>query len=238
MKDVISHLIKPKVPYNPHVRRFSLVLSIKSKKAYKWVRQKFSNRLPALRTLRGWNANSKANDTTKCGYNTQTILTLKKLANEAKSNGKELYISLCFDEVAIRQHIQWLHSDKMYSGLINYGRREDDEIPVANCAIFFLVTMVESGCSLIFGYFLIKSLNTAEKKTLIQKTINEINSTGCYLMSIAFDGLATNFSACESLGASFDLNDFRPFFIDPSNSRRISIVLDPPHQTHPKLYCR
>lgn len=34
---------------------------------------------------------------------------------------------------------------------------------------------------------------------------------------------------CTTLGASFDTADFRAFIIDPANSRRISIVLDPPH---------
>lgn len=176
-----------------------------------------------------WDANSGANSPTESGYNIQTISTLKRLADEAKSNGEELYVSLCFDEVGIRKHIQWLHSDKTYIGFVNCDRRENDEIPVANCAIFFLVTMVETGQSLILGYFLVNSLNTYEKATLIRNTIHEINSTGCYLMSIAFDGLSTNFSAYESFGASFNIDDFRPFITDPFSSRRICIILNPPH---------
>lgn len=64
---------------------------------------------------------------------------------------------------------------------------------------------------------------------MINTVIVEITNTGCYLLNIAFDGLATNFSACTMLGASFDLTDFRPFILNPVNSRRICIVLDPPH---------
>lgn len=229
MKDVVAHLIKPKMPYNPNVRKFSLVLSIKSKSAYTWVRQKFSKRLPTVRTLRSWQSNISANCSTQSGFNSQTLSTLEKLAQEKRTEGKELYISLCFDEISIRQHIQWVHSEKKYTGLINYAKRNTDEVPVANFAIFFLVTLAESGRSLILGYFLIKTLNTVEKAELIKRAIKELNNTGCYLMSISFDGLPTNFSACKMLGASFDTQNFHPFILNPDNSNKICIVLDPPH---------
>lgn len=229
MKDVLTHLIKPKRRYNQNLRKFSLVLSIKSKAAYNWVRNKFSKRLPTIRTLRKWNANSSANCFNRSGVNFQTKSTLKTLAQKKNAAGKELYVSLCFDEVSIRQHVQWIHDEKRFSGFINYAQRKDDDVPVANFAIFFLVTLIESAESLIFAYYLIKSLDTDEKSALIKNIIQEINSTGCYLMSIAFDGLATNFSACEKLGASFDMDDFRPFIPNVDDSKRICIVMDPPH---------
>lgn len=229
MKDVVTHLIKPKFPYNPNVRNFALVLSLKSKSAYKWIRKKVSNRLPAVRTLRTWNANSNANCSTESGFNSQTISTLKVLADKKKAIEKELYVSLSYDEVSIRQHVQWIHSAKQFNGFVNYAKRDDDEVPVANYALFFLVTLVESGESMIFAYFLIKYLNAIEKSELIKNVIGEINNTGCYLLSIAFDGLPTNFSACERLGASFDIENFKPFIDDSINSKKICIILDPPH---------
>lgn len=125
MSDVIAHLIKPKKPYNRNVRKFSLVLSVKSKSAYSWIRNKFSKRLPAIRTLRSWNANSNANCSTEAGINLQTISTLKKMAQEKKIAGKELYVSLCFDEMSIRQHIQWIHHKKKYNGFVNYAKQNE-----------------------------------------------------------------------------------------------------------------
>lgn len=86
---------------------------------------------------------------------------------------------------------------------------KDDEIPVANNAIFFLITLIQTRKTLVFGYFLIKR--------------------GAYLISMAFDGLSTNFSVCETLGASFDIGNIRSFIINPSNGNKIYIVLDPPH---------
>lgn len=123
------------MPYRPAVRRFALVLSTKSKSAYTWLRNKFSKRLPALRTIRSWHKNSSANISS--GFSNQSISILTNLANEAKAEGKYLYVSMSFDEVSIRKHIQWVHDEKYFSGTVTYGKRDDDEIPVANNAIFF-----------------------------------------------------------------------------------------------------
>lgn len=220
-------MINPKKPYNHSVRKFALVLSCKSKSVYKWIRSRFPRRFPAIRTVRQWHSNSHSNF--QDGFNPQTIMSLTKLSNEKKLEGKELYVSMCYDEVSIRKHIQWVHARKQFSGIVTYGRRDGDETPVANNAIFFLLNLVESGQSLILGCFLIKYLDTIEKSELIKDVIAKINSTGAYLMSIAFDGLRTNFSTCEALGASFDLQNLQPFIINPKNNSKIAIVLDPPH---------
>lgn len=76
-------------------------MSIKSKNAYTWVRNKFSKRLPTVRTLRRWHSKSNANFSTQSGFNSQTLSTLSSLAQEKKKSGKELYVSLCFDEISI-----------------------------------------------------------------------------------------------------------------------------------------
>lgn len=113
--------------------------------------------------------------------------------------------------------------------MVTYGRRHGDEIPVANYAIFFLITIIESKHSLILGYFLIKSLNTEEKAELLHDTIVEVNKTGACLLSIAFDGLSTNFTTLQSMGASFDINDLKPFILNPETNQKNFVVLDPPH---------
>lgn len=226
-QEILNHLNFPKKPYSASVRKFALVLSAKSKSSYKYVRKKFANRLPNIRTIQSWH--QKSNTSFSSGFCEQTLETLKKCANDENAENRELYVSMCFDEMATRRHIQWIHNEKCFSGLITYGQRIDDEVPVANNAIFFLVTMVKTGKSLVLCYFLIKTLNTLEKSTLIQNAIDEVHKTGSILTSIAFDGLRTNFSACEQMGASFQIDAFKPYLVDSATKRRISIVLDPPH---------
>lgn len=215
------------MPYSRSLRKFALVLSSKSKSSYIWLRNKFSKRLPSLRTIRGWHENSSANISS--GFSNQSIVVLTKLANEANADGKELYVSMSFDEVSTRKHIQWVHDEKYFSGMMTYGTRENDEIPVANNAIFFLITLIQTGKSIVLGYFLIKTLNTNEKSQLILTAIDKVNSTGAYLVNMAFDGLTTNLSTCVLLGASFDIDNIRPFIMNPANGKKIFLVLDPPH---------
>lgn len=224
---MIHQLIRPTKPYNRSVRKFALVLSCKSKSVYKWIRSRFPRRLPAARTVRQWHSKSSSNF--QNGFNPQSIISLTKLSNEKKADGKDLYVSMCFDEVSIRKHIQWIHARKQFNGIVTYGRRDKDDFPVANNAIFFLVNLVESGESLVIGCFLIKSLDSIEKTKLVRDVIAKVNSTGACLMSISFDGLATNFSTCEALGASFDLQNLQPFISNPEKNSKIAIVLDPPH---------
>lgn len=188
---------------------------------------KIQNRLPNIRTIQKWHRQSNTNISS--GFCDTTLQMLTKCANDELEDDKRLYVSMCFDEMAIRRHIQWVHNQKYFSGLFTYGERNDDEVPIANNAIFFLVTLIKTGKSLILGYFLIKSLNTLEKSKLIQNAIDEVHKTGAILLSIAFDGLNTNFSSCVSMRASFDIGNFKPFLIDSATNRRISIVLDPPH---------
>lgn len=131
--------------------------------------------------------------------------------------------------MAMRRQVQWNHNNKFFNGLITHGKREGDYFPVANFVLFFLVTLLlEQKSSLILGYFLIKSLDRVEKANLITEAIHEIENTGAHLISISFDGLSTNFSTFNDLGASFTQDDFRPYIID-EHGKRICLVLDPPH---------
>lgn len=215
--------MNPQTPYKASIRSFSLVLSCMSKRAYRWIRKRFSNRLPSIRTLRSWYSKSDIN--TVPGFNMQTLITLKSLVEQERAKGKSLYVSLCFDEMAMRRHH---HGRKVFSGMITHGKRDSYDVPVANYVLFFLVTSLEFKCSLILGYFLIKSLNKVEKVSLLSEAMREIDKTGAHLISIAFDGLVTNFSAFEHLGASFKLEHFKPYIIN-ERDKRISLILDPPH---------
>lgn len=70
----------------------------------------------------------------------------------------------------------------------------------------------------------------AEAKSVLLKTvITEISNTGAELINIAFDGLVTNFTTCKQFCASFNMNEFRPFFPNPVGGRQIKIILDPCH---------
>lgn len=100
---------------------------------------------------------------------------------------------------------------------------------VANQVIVFMVNGVNKNVSFPIAHHLISSLNSDSKADLLKEIILEISNTGAELINIAFDGLVTNFATFQKLGASFIMNDFRPFFSNPLNEMPIRIILDPCH---------
>lgn len=87
--------------YAEEVRAFCLTYH--SPRAYNCIRTKLSNHLPAICTMRKWYASINAAP----GFTTEAFEALKLKANEYKTNGKQLYVNVTFDEMEIRQHSQW-----------------------------------------------------------------------------------------------------------------------------------
>lgn len=183
--------------------------------------------MPALSTIKAWLSASDCDG--KSGFCQQTIISLRKLVQDQADGEcpKKLYVSLCFDEIAIRRRIDYNHGQRSFSGLIEIGKRKNQECFIANNAIFFLITCIETGRSLILGYFLIRTLNTNEKFNLLKDAIAVINETNACLVSVSFDGLPVNFAVCRTMGACFDLDNMKPYILN--NGNKVVIVLDPPH---------
>lgn len=212
------------------VRSFALTLHFHSPRAYNYLRERFDKHLPNTATIRKWYANSNSNG--EPGICQQTLSTLKTLSAEMKAKGEKLVVALSFDEMAIRKNVKWSDAKKKFLGQITYGNRleDDDNLPTANNAIVFLVTGVNSNFSLPVAYYFINNnLNCYEKEALISEIANELTHCDIRLITMTFDGAPTNFTTCELLGASFNDDDFRPYFQNPIDKSTIYIILDPSH---------
>lgn len=212
--------------YSPVVRMFALTLFIFSPAAYRFVREKFNKTLPATSTFCRWYAES--NLECQPGILKETINALRGLVNTQTT--KTLFASLSFDEVAIRKHLQWIHDKKKWSGYINYGKLlENNKLPLAHNVLVFMVTILDHNVSLPIAYYAITSLDATEKKLLLLDVLQQLSSIGVKITNIVFDGLSTNLAVANELGASFDLNDLKPFFINPSDGSKVYILLDACH---------
>lgn len=199
-----------------------------SPRAYEYIREKFANNLPHRSTNRKWYANSGASG--EPGFCKQSFSELTRLANDAKANGTELICSLSFDEMAIRKHLQWSHSQKKFLGHITYGFRPDAvEMVIANNVLVFMLNGVNSKMTLPMAHYFIGALKAEEKSKLLQEVISAISACGVRVISVTFDGLFTNLTTCKLLGASFDLKNFKPYFMLANDERKIYIFLDPSH---------
>lgn len=88
----------------PALWQFALSLHYYSPKAYNFVRNKFYNTLPHPKTLIKWYRSVNE----ELGINTEAIETIKRCAH---SVSYRLVGTLMFDEMAIRQHVDY-YKDK------------------------------------------------------------------------------------------------------------------------------
>lgn len=115
---------KPPLQYSDSLRNFALTLHCLSARAYGYVRKFFNQNLPHPSTIRSWYGNSNANG--EPGISKESIDTLKNLFEKYKSKNTDIYCTLSFDEMCIRQNVQWCDSKKNFKGNISYGSIPND----------------------------------------------------------------------------------------------------------------
>lgn len=214
--------------YCDSVRAFALTLHFYSPRAYRYVRLKFNKHLPDPSCLRSWISNCTGYG--EPGICNDSLKPLKMLAKKMKTDGKILYCSLAFDEMSIRKHVQWSEAKKKFLGFINFGsKNQDGEIPVAKQALVFMITGVNIQLSLPVAHFFIDSLSGTEKACLIKEVLKALTNTGVKVINITFDGFSNNFTALTLLGASFKLDNMKPYIISPFDGTKIHVSLDTCH---------
>lgn len=239
---------KPPTMYSQSIRTFALTLNVLSPRAYNYIRQKFNNNIPHPSTLRKWYANSSSNG--QPGLSADSLQLLSKLAEKFKSEGSILYVSLSFDEMNIRRHVQYCDASKKFVGNITYGSvpRNAKYFPVANNAIVFMVNGINVKFNIPVAMHFINCLQSHEKAALISIVVEALTKIGLKIIVVLFDGLGTNIPACNLLGACLNSEkDFRPYILNPVNKEKIFIMFDPPHMiklvrncigTKKVMYCK
>lgn len=212
--------------YSVDVRKFALTMHHHSPRAYRYLREKFSNTLPHPSTLRKWFANSNING--EPGILVDAMKTLQNLSNDLKQSNKKLIISLSMDEVAIKCNVQWLHEQKRFSGFVTQPK-QNGEIPIAKNALVFMATVMGENVSIPIAYYLVAGLNGIERAGLLSGILVELHKIEVVVMNIVFDGLIANFTMCELLGASFKLENLVAHITHRADGSKVYILLDACH---------
>lgn len=214
--------------YSEELRSFAFTLNFYSPRAYQFVREKFSNHLPAPSCIRSWVAN--ATGFGEPGINTEALQVLESIAKDMNAQGKQLVVSMCFDEMHIHKHVEWNDARKKFHGFISFGKTNaEGEVPVANQALVFLVTGINFKMSIPVAHFFVTKLNGSEKAILIQEIVTAITKVGVRIINITFDGDPANLAACKRLGASFFPKNMKTYFLNPVDQSKVFVTLDPCH---------
>lgn len=211
-------------PYPSNLKAFALTLHFYSPKAYEYVRETFNCNLPHVSTLRRWY---------KCvngapGFTQEALTALKDKAEEAGKMNKTIHCGLIVDEMSIRHHIEW--DTDHFSGYIDLGTElNDDQLPYAKDALVFMLNALNGNWKIPVAYFLINGLSGVERANLIKEALCRIHKTGINVISLTFDGTATNIATAHALGANLHPDNIKHFFLHPVTNKEIYIIMDPCH---------
>ncbi|CAK1603904.1 unnamed protein product [Parnassius mnemosyne] len=205
--------------YSPALRTFALTLHYYSPKAYNYVRDTFKTCLPHVRTLRKWYKSVKGEP----GFTDESFKALKAKSNSIKY---PIIAGLMIDEMAIRRRIEW-DGVKLHGHVEIGSGIEGDHITEAKEALVFLVTGINCNFKVSMGYFLIDGMTGVQRAELVKQCLEKIHETRVKIVSLTFDGCASNIAMLKHLGCNFEEGKMK--FEDPVTKYPIMALLDPSH---------
>lgn len=135
------------------------------------------------------------------------------------------------DEMSIRQHVQYIHSNKYFSGYANLITllEEDEPLPVATHAIVVMVNGINVQLTIPIAHYFITALCAEEKAILLTSILKTLSDIGVKVLTITADGLSSNAAAVDILGASFEKDNIKPYFKNPYGESNVYYFFDAPH---------
>lgn len=222
---------RPEMQYSPVIREFSLGLKFHSTAAYEFVRSKFNNNLPTVRSIQKWCESVDGSP----GISTDALESIqKKAVLYANENGdKEMPVCLISDEMSVKKNVSWNRNVREFSGFAEYVNKStsdaaelDNKLPLANNALVFMI--VGRDFKIPVAYYLLAGLDATTRAALTIEVIKGVNETGARIMTLTSDGLAANVTVANLLGADFKNN--QPYFTSPTNeNHKIYVIWDAPH---------
>jgi hypothetical protein len=215
---------KQKGAYPEELRTFALTLSYYSTRAYKYVREKFKNALPNLRTMQKW---YQSVDGTP-GFHQEALTAIRMKVQEAKEKDKPCVLSLTVDGMYIRKKVEWV-GDR-HIGYVNCGENIDnDSLIEANQALVLMVNCVNMRWKIPIAYFLVEGIGSELQAGLITKGLELLHETGAEVVNVTFDGHASNMSTAKALGVDFNIDNLKTFFPHPVTEKPVEVILDTCH---------
>jgi len=198
-----------------------LTLHFYSPKAYTYVRKHFNSCLPHPKSISKWYKSINGNP----GFIEEA---LNSISERVKVTNYTLFGTLIFDEMSIRQHIEY--DGARYSGYVDFGNDIiDDSTSIAKDALVFLFVCMNAAWKVPVGYFFINGITADQKSSLITQCICLLHGTGVRVIALTFDGAATNLSTVKQLQCNVSPYSLQTWFPHPITNDKIFIFPDPSH---------
>lgn len=135
--------------------------------------------------------------------------------------------ALVFDEMSLRQNLEYDHSNDLIYGYEDFGDARDPKY--ANTALVFLLQGIRRQWKQPIAFYFVHSKMASSRSSIhsldkcIKNVLDACNSVKLDIVATICDMGTNNVSALEALGATYD----NPFF--SHNGRLIYRFFDPPH---------
>lgn len=209
------------IEYSDTLKSFSLTLYFYSPCAYEYVRNALDLALPHPNTLRSWYNSVDGNP----GFTSEAFSAISERTKYLNSN---VYVCLTFDEMAIKKRLDW--DGNQFIGYVNRGFGvQNNDLEEAKEALVLLVVGINTNWKIPIAYFLVNGMSSDEKLGVVQNALRLLHQVNVKCVGLTFDGLQCNLSLASKLGAKLDINIMQPYFLHPSTSEKVFILLDACH---------
>lgn len=209
--------------YSPELRTFALTLQFYSTKAYNYVRQTFQTCLPSVKTLSKWYQSIDG----KPGFTKESFEALK---NKSKQYQDKILCTLIFDEIKIKNKVEYHPLSQRTFGYVNFGGNIDtDSNHECTEALVFMVMALNKRFKVPIGYFLTNGTNAHQKVNLVLQAIQLCHENNITVKALTFDGCPTNLSMAKLLGCNFSPENLKTTFTHPKTKTTVHVFLDPAH---------
>lgn len=96
-------------------------------------------------------------------------------------------------------------------------------------ALVIMVVSLDEHWKMPLGYFATTSVDTPTLVGIINESLDRLHDVGVKFVSLTLDGPTSHFSSMKTLGASFDLDDPRPYFIHKKSGSKVRVIFDACH---------
>lgn len=208
--------------FSPQLRCFALTLHCYSPRAYEYVREKFNNCLPHPKTISAWYRTVNGEP----GIGSEAM---KSITERVKNTNYPLLGCLMFDEMAIREHVEY--DGSKFSVHIDYGKDIACELDIdATQVSVFMIVCLNGSWKVPVAYYFMKGASAEGKTTFTVQCLEAMHEIGLKVVSLTYDGTATNLSVLNKLGCNFkNVNSLQTSFRHPTTEEDIVAFLDPCH---------
>ncbi|KAF6215970.1 hypothetical protein GE061_000308 [Apolygus lucorum] len=158
----------------------------------------------------------------KPGINSHVFDSIKQIINK-RDDSRYAYCALLWDEMSIREHLEYIPSDDLIWGYEDLGNGKRSNKPAHHALVFMAVGLFYQWKQPLAYYFTPSNLGGLSLVEILRSVLSQCNSSGLLVKATICDGHSVNRKVYQLLGSSSN----QPWFT--CEGIKMFTLFDPPH---------